>query len=69
MSGVGNHRPGLGRRYLRIQEAAVVLGLSERTVRRHVKSGRFASVRVGNILLIPATEIDALALEAARSRK
>ena len=36
-----------------VREAARLLSLSSRTVRRHIRSGRIRSVRVGTRVLVP----------------
>jgi excisionase family DNA binding protein len=45
-------------RALRTAEAAKLLALSPTETRRHLKSGRLRSVRVGRIRLIPMSAID-----------
>lgn len=59
----------MGKRFVRVQDVATVLGLSTKTVWRHVQSGLIASVRVGRARLIPSTEIDRIVMEAAQSRR
>lgn len=44
----------------RVAEAARLLGVSERTVRRLVASGQLRAVTVGGIVLVPRAELDRL---------
>jgi excisionase family DNA binding protein len=51
--------PAAARRpWLSVSETATVLGVSQRTVRRHVAAGRLPHRRVGRRVLIPRTAVD-----------
>ena len=45
------------RKFLSRREAAVILGMSERTLDRRLRDGSIVAVRMGIKLLIPITEI------------
>jgi excisionase family DNA binding protein len=54
-----------------IREAARLLSLSARTIRRHIQSGRIKAVRVGRRVLVPIEALTAMVkpgfLDAARN--
>ena len=43
--------------YLRTEEVARLLDVSDRTIRRMVKDGRLPSLRVGRLIRIPASAV------------
>jgi excisionase family DNA binding protein len=50
--------PAVARPWLSVAEVAGMLGVSQRTVRRHVAAGQLPHRRVGRRLLIPRTAVD-----------
>lgn len=55
--GVGGTSSGIGRLALSYAEAAQLAGLGERTLRRHVASGRLPAFRIGRRVLIDPTDL------------
>lgn len=47
-----------------IREAGRLLSLSARTIRRHIRSGRIKSVRVGRRILVPVEVLAQMLTEA-----
>ena len=43
--------------YLRTTEAAEILGVSTRTIRRRIKDGTIPAVKIGRLVRIPASAI------------
>jgi excisionase family DNA binding protein len=52
--------------YLGVEQAGLVTGMSPWTWRRWAYAGKVASVKLGNRLLIPRSEIDRLIAENLR---
>jgi excisionase family DNA binding protein len=46
-------------------ELAAMLGVSERTVRRHVKAGLIPAVRIGKLVRFPPDHIEKIFLQLA----
>jgi excisionase family DNA binding protein len=57
--------PLLERRLLTAAELAHLLGISPRTLRRHVKSGAIPSVRIGRLLRFDPMQIESFFLKYA----
>jgi excisionase family DNA binding protein len=58
--------PLLERRLLTAAELAQLLGISPRTLRRHVKSGAIPALRVGRLLRFDPVQIESFFLKTAR---
>jgi excisionase family DNA binding protein len=61
--------PSVARPWLSVSEVAGMLGVSQRTVRRHVAAGQLPHRRVGRRLLIPRTAVDPNGPEWTRADK
>jgi excisionase family DNA binding protein len=57
--------PVLDRRLMTAAELAQLLGISLRTLRRHVKSGAIPSVRIGRLLRFDPMQIESFFLKCA----
>jgi excisionase family DNA binding protein len=57
--------PVLERRLLTAAELAHLLGISPRTLRRHVKSGAIPSMRIGRLLRFDPIQIESFFLKNA----
>jgi excisionase family DNA binding protein len=55
-----------GKEYLRVPEAAQLLGVSSRALRERVMRGEIPSIKVGKARLIPLRLLDAWVEEQAR---
>lgn len=53
-----------GNRYFTYREFAEVLGVSEAHVKRHVASGDIPAIKIGSVVRIPASALDAMESEA-----
>lgn len=57
--------PVLDRRLMTAAELAQLLGISLRTLRRHVKSGAIPALRVGRLLRFDPVQIESFFLKTA----
>jgi excisionase family DNA binding protein len=48
----------LENRYMTVREAAALLNVSERTVRRLIASGDLAAIRIGRVLRVSAFDLN-----------
>lgn len=55
-------------RLLRIDEVATALGIAQVTVRKWVRQGRIASIKLSRARRIPATELERLVQEGLPER-
>jgi len=59
--------PGQARRLLTLNEAAIVLGVSAASVRRLIRAGRLATVRLNRHIRLDIRDLDRL-IEQAKER-
>lgn len=67
LDGPGQARPGGRARLLTKSEAAAQIGVSDRSLQRHIAAGDIAVVRIGRMVRIDPAELDRFLAEGPRA--